>query len=81
MKAGGQKRLPRDTGAADSKPHVYPSVTVHWRHRACQVANPYVSGSVSYDYFGVTSRANLLAITSRMSLRFFPASIIASREP
>jgi hypothetical protein len=33
------------------------------------------------DYFGTTSRANLLATTSRRSLRFFPASIIASLEP
>jgi hypothetical protein len=33
------------------------------------------------DYFGITSRANLLATTSRISLRFFPASIMASREP
>jgi hypothetical protein len=32
-------------------------------------------------YFGITSRASLLATTSRSSLRFFPASIIASREP
>jgi hypothetical protein len=32
-------------------------------------------------YFGITSRANLLATTSRSSLRFFPASIMASREP
>ena len=32
-------------------------------------------------YFGITSRASLLATTSRVSLRFFPASIIASREP
>ena len=33
------------------------------------------------DYFGITSRANLLATTSRNSVRFLPASIIASREP
>src|ERR1700674_1842277 len=33
------------------------------------------------DYFGTTSRANLLATTSRRSARFLPASIIASREP
>ena len=32
-------------------------------------------------YFGITSRANLLDTTSRSSLRFFAASIIASREP
>jgi hypothetical protein len=32
-------------------------------------------------YFGITSRANLLITTSRISLRFFPASIMASREP
>jgi hypothetical protein len=34
-----------------------------------------------HSYFGITSRANLLATTSRISLRFFPASIMASREP
>jgi len=33
------------------------------------------------SYLGVTSRASLLITTSRRSLRFFPASIIASREP
>ena len=32
-------------------------------------------------YFGISSWANLLATTSRMPVRFFPASIIASREP
>ena len=32
-------------------------------------------------YFGITSRASLLATTSRISRRFFPASIIASRDP
>ena len=32
-------------------------------------------------YFGITSCANLLITTSRISLRFFPASIMASREP
>src|ERR1035441_9956553 len=32
-------------------------------------------------YFGITSCANLLATTSRISLRFFPASIMASRDP
>jgi hypothetical protein len=35
----------------------------------------------SNSYFGITSRANLLATTSRRSLRFFPASIMASRDP
>jgi hypothetical protein len=34
-----------------------------------------------HSYFGVTSRANLLATTSRISLRFFAASSMASREP
>ena len=33
------------------------------------------------SYFGITSRANLLATTSRISLRFVAASIMASREP
>lgn len=33
------------------------------------------------SYFGITSRASLLITTSRRSLRFFPASIMASREP
>lgn len=37
-----------------------------------------LSGS---NYFRVTSRARWLAIVSRISARFFPASIIASREP
>ncbi len=32
-------------------------------------------------YFGITSRANLLATNSRISVRFFPASTMASREP
>jgi hypothetical protein len=32
-------------------------------------------------YFGITSRANLLATTSRISPRFFAASSMASREP
>jgi hypothetical protein len=31
-------------------------------------------------YLGITSRANLLATTSRRSLRFFPASIMAARD-
>jgi hypothetical protein len=34
-----------------------------------------------HSYFGITSRANLLATTSRISFRFFAASIMASREP
>jgi hypothetical protein len=34
-----------------------------------------------HGYFGIISRASLLATTSRSSLRFFPESIIASREP
>ena len=33
------------------------------------------------SYLGITSRANLLATTSRSSVRFFPASIMASRDP
>ena len=32
-------------------------------------------------YFGITSRASLLDTTSRLTLRFFAASIIASLEP
>jgi hypothetical protein len=32
-------------------------------------------------YFTITSRANLLATISRSSVRFLPASIMASREP
>jgi hypothetical protein len=32
-------------------------------------------------YFGITSRASLLDTNSLISLLFFPASIIASREP
>jgi hypothetical protein len=32
-------------------------------------------------YFGITSRASLLATNSRISVLFFPASIIASRDP
>jgi len=32
-------------------------------------------------YFGITSWASLLATTSRISLRFLPASIMASRDP
>ncbi len=35
----------------------------------------------SNSYFGITSRANLLITTSRISLRFFAASSMASREP
>ncbi len=33
------------------------------------------------NYFGITSRASLLITTSRTSLRFLPASSMASREP
>ena len=32
-------------------------------------------------YLGITSRASLLDTTSRSSLRFLPASSMASREP
>jgi hypothetical protein len=38
-------------------------------------------GGSAGPYFGITSRASLLATTVRISLRFLPASIMASREP
>jgi hypothetical protein len=46
------------------------------------IRNPPVSFQLHFDsYFGITSRANLLATTSRISLRFFAAAIMASRDP
>lgn len=38
-------------------------------------------GGGSNAYLGMISRASLLITTSRRSLRFLPASIMASREP
>jgi hypothetical protein len=55
----------------------------HWR-RCCNRSRwqlGAVKGRYALSYFGITSRANLLATTSRSSARFFPASIMASRDP
>lgn len=49
---------------------------------ATNIRGPPVSFQFRFhSYFGITSRANLLATTSRISLRFFAASSMASREP
>jgi hypothetical protein len=48
--------------------------------KACAAVDPRAQFRL-HSYFGITSRANLLATTSRISLRFFAASSMASREP
>ncbi len=56
-------------------------VVSHFSQRRREVGHTLQDRTRIGFYFGITSRASLLDITSRISLRFLAASSMASRDP